>query len=137
MRAPFLAIVFLAALAACRSDVRVKSPDVGAAIPDLPLPPEGTFISRAGGADALQLTFHSATEEEGVIRYYRGILSEAPWNLVSDIQDSDGRTVLYAERDGPPLWVRIGRVTGGSGTTVELSGAVVRGDSSPAGAPAR
>jgi hypothetical protein len=52
------------------------------------------------------------------------VLSTGPWDLVSDEQDAEGARVLYAEREGPPIWVRIYKATGAEGSIVEISGAV-------------
>jgi hypothetical protein len=64
-----------------------------------------------------------------VTDYYRGVLTQGNWRLVSDIKTADGATALYAEQDGPPLWVKIWKADDGSGTMVQLSGAVVARDS--------
>ena len=37
----------------------------------------------------------------------------------------DGSVALYAEQDGPPLWVRIWPTSDSAGTMVELAGAMV------------
>jgi hypothetical protein len=44
--------------------------------------------------------------------------------------------VLYAEQDGPPIWVRVWPTTDRAGTMVELAGAVVGKDSAPPEQPA-
>jgi len=92
-------------------------------------------VSRAGSADALQLTLFSPGESDGVVEYYRGVLSKGKWRLVSDMKKPDGTVVLYAEQDGPPLWVSIWPTTDSAGTMVQLAGAVVGGDSAKAGRP--
>ena len=118
-------------LMACRSEPRESQPtppDFGKAFSHLPLPREPELVSRAGSADALQLTVHSPDGVDQVTEYYRNVLSNSPWRLVSDTKNPDGSTVLYAEHEGPPLWVRIWKL-GDRGTMVELTGAVVEKDS--------
>jgi hypothetical protein len=70
-------------------------------------------------------------EQEKVADYYRAVLTRGNWRLVSDIKNPDGSTALYAEQDGPPLWVRISKLTDRPGSLVQLSGAVSAKDSVP------
>ena len=114
-------------LAACGSEAgkgQPRLPTLGKAFTNLPLPPNPVLVSRAGSEDALQLTLQSPADEDQVLRYYRGVLSSDKWRLISDTRNRDGSTVLYAEHDGRPMWVRIWK-SGDRGTMVELSGAVV------------
>jgi hypothetical protein len=118
-------------LLACGSESRTpKPPNIDAAFSHLPLPPEPEFVSQAGSADALQITLHSTADVAKVLGYYRQVLSGENWRLVSDIKNADGSTVLYAEQEGPPLWVRIWKPNNRSGTMVQLTGAVVGADTS-------
>lgn len=87
------------------------------------------MVSRAGSADALQLTVYSPSETARVTDFYRSALTQGTWRLVSDIKSPDGSTALYAEHDGPPLWVRIWKANDRPGTMVQLTGAVVAQDS--------
>ncbi len=117
-------------LLACGSESATpKHPDVFKVLPDLPLPPGAQFVSRAGSAEALQITLFSPGPVAGVTAYYRDALSTGKWRLVGDVKKRDGSVVLYAEQDGPPMWVRIWPTSDSAGTMVELSGAVVGGDS--------
>ena len=102
-----------------------KPPDASAVFPNLPLPPEARVVSRVGSADALQLTLFSPNKSDGVIDYYRSQLSSGKWRLVGDTKRPDGSVALYAEQDGPPLWVRIWPTSDSAGTMVELAGALV------------
>ena len=118
-------------LFACRSQPRDSQPAQPAfakAFSNLPLPRDPELVSRAGSTDALQLTLHSPAGVDEVTEYYRTVLSNTPWRLVSDRKNPDGSTVLYAEHNGPPLWVRIWKL-GDRGTMVELTGAVIQKDS--------
>jgi hypothetical protein len=97
------------------------------------MPPEAQFVSRAGSEDALQITMFSPTPAATVVEYYRTELSRGKWRLVGDAKKADGSVLLYAEQDGPPMWVRIWPTTDGAGTMVELAGAVIGKDSAKAG----
>ena len=129
-------------LLACGSEPRTSKPpqppDFGKAFSNLPLPPNPEYVSQAGSSDALQISVHSPADINQVTEHYREVLSSENWRLVSDRTNPDGSTVLYAEQNGPPLWVRIWKPARG-GTMVELTGAVV--DSAKSGragsAPAR
>jgi hypothetical protein len=115
---------------ACGSEPRPpKPPELGAAFSTLPFPPEPELISQTGSADALQLTLHSPSDMDRILDYYRNMLSKGNWRLVSDVKSPDGSVALYAEQNGPPMWVRIWKPKGQSGTMVQLTGAVVAKDS--------
>jgi hypothetical protein len=114
----------VAGLAAC-GESAPKTASLHDAMPFLPLPPEATFVQKSGGPDALQITLRSTATADAVAKYYRGVLQKNGWRLVSDQKDLDGATVLFAEKKGPPLWVRVQQAADGNGTLVQLSGAVV------------
>jgi hypothetical protein len=111
-------------LAACR-DKPPQPPRVGEVFPNLPLPPHASFVSRAGGPEALQFTFRSPASADQVAGYYRNLFKHGGWKLVNDFKDTEGMVVLLAQQKGPPLWVRIHKADDGQGTMVELAGAVV------------
>jgi len=111
--------------ASCRSEPRADLPEVGDVLPLLPLPPDATGVTRSGSEDALQLTIQTSRDVDEMVGYYRHVFSEEPWVLISDTKAPDGANVLYAEADRRPIWVRIERSTGASGSTVQLSGAIV------------
>ncbi len=118
------ALVLCLLLVACR-DRTPHTPKIAEVFPNLPLPPEPSFVSRAGGPDALQFTFRSPAPADQVAAYYRKVFKQGGWKLVSDAKDADGAVVLLAEQKGPPLWVRIRKSDDGHSTVVELAGAVV------------
>lgn len=135
-------LVLCAALAACGD--KPKTATLGETLPRLLLPPDASFVERAAGADALQITVRSPSSPEAVATYYRQQLKRGGWQLVKDAKDADGATVLLAQQKGPPLWVRIRSDADGTGSLVELTGAVVpKHDSttakptSPAPSPAK
>jgi hypothetical protein len=111
------------AVASCQPDVQVDQAKLSDALPVLLVPPASQVVGRSASEDALQITFRSQWDEERLAGYYRELLSREPWELVNDAEDRDGATVLYAERDGPPLWIRIAKAVGAAGSLVEISGA--------------
>jgi hypothetical protein len=123
-------------LVACR-DRTPQTPKVGEVFPNLPLPPDASFVSRAGGPDALQFTFRSPESADQVAAYYRKLFKQDGWKLVNDAKDPEGVVVLLAEQKGAPLWVRIRKSDDGHSTLVELAGAVLpKKDSSGTRKPA-
>jgi hypothetical protein len=112
------------ALVACK-DKGPQMPKLSQALPNLPLPPNASVVSKSGGSDALQITLISSAKVKDVETYYRAILSKNGWRLVNDMRDRDGSVVLLAEQNGPPLWVRIKSTDDSVATMVELAGAVV------------
>lgn len=117
-------------LVACQAEQRTPDPpELTEAFSTLPLPPDPELVSRSASTDALQLTVRTPADLPQVAKYYRATLSRGNWRLISDMQNADGSTALYAEQDGPPLWVRIWKATDQQGTMVQLTGAVVEGDS--------
>jgi hypothetical protein len=129
-------VLFLCAgLAAC-GDKAPKTASLRDALPFIPLPPQATFVSRSGGPDALQITLRSPGKADDITAYYRAVLQKGGWRLVSDAKDKDGATVLFAEKKGPPLWIRVQPAEDGNGTLVQLSGAVVTQKDSAAAKPA-
>jgi hypothetical protein len=117
-------LVLCAALAAC-ADKTPKPPKLSEALPNIPLPPQASFVGRSGGSDALQITVRSPAAADAVGNYYRGVFKTGNWKLVNDAKDAEGATVLFAQQNGPPLWVRIYPAADGGGSIVELSGAVL------------
>jgi len=111
------------ALVACK-DKGPQMPKVSQVFPNLPLPPNASVVSKSGGSDALQITLISPVKAKDVETYYRAMLSKNGWRLVNDMRDRDGSVVLFAEQDGPPLWVRIKSTDDSVATMVELAGAV-------------
>jgi hypothetical protein len=112
-----------ATLAGC-GDRAPKQPKMADVFPNLPLPPGASLVGKSGGPDALQLTLRSTSPSAVVEAYYQKVLTENGWRLVNHFKAQDGATVLLAQQDGPPLWVRI--IPQDSTTTmVELAGAVM------------
>jgi hypothetical protein len=123
IRAPIRAALLCLALVAC-GDKPEKPAELVQAIPNLPLPPQPKFVQKSAGSQAVQLTVESPAKPDAVVAYYRDVFKRGNWRLVKEGRDQSGATILLAEQDGPPLWVRV-RPSGASGSVVELSGAVV------------
>lgn len=121
-------------LAACSPDPKKDMATVGQALPGLPLPPDARVVGRAGSADALQITFQTTWSPDSLADYYRLVFSRQPWTLQSDVTDQEGALVLYATREGPPIWLRITSVPGAPGAMLQMNGAVLPTPSGPAAA---
>ena len=117
-------VMLCLALAAC-GDKAPRTAKLSEALPNLPLPPGASFVDRAGGPDALQVTVRSPARADAVEAYYRRVFKQGGWRLVNDAKDAEGATVLFAQQNGPPLWVRIRNAEDGRGSLIELSGAVM------------
>ena len=133
---PIRAVLLCLALAACgdKRDKPDKPAEMAQALPNLPLPPDPKFVQKLAGPQAVQLTVESPAKPEAVVAYYRDVFKRGSWRLVKEGKDESGATILLAEQDGPPLWVRV-RPSGATGSVVELSGAVVPKGASPTPAP--
>jgi hypothetical protein len=129
------ALALCLALAAC-GDKPAKPIDIAKVLPNLPLPPRSSFVSRSAGADAAQVVMRTPAAPELVVAYYRDVFKRGPWKLVNEAKDAQGATVLLANQDGPPLWVRVRPSGDGTGSLIELSGAVVAQADSAAAKPA-
>jgi hypothetical protein len=124
-RLSILGFALSLAASACGRDSEPKPPKFAEVLPNVPLPPQATFVSKSGGADALQLTVRSPARADVVAAYYRNLFKRDGWRLVNDAKDQEGAVVFFAEQDGPPLWVRIRNAEDGRGSLVDLAGARV------------
>ena len=123
-------VVLVLGLAACGSGEQVDRPELADVMPVVPLPPDSRAVDVAGSEDAMLFTFLSRHDPDEMASYYRRLFTESPWTLISDSKSADGATIIYAENDKTPLWVRIFRTAGAPGSTIQLSGALVQRDSS-------
>jgi hypothetical protein len=112
------------ALLGC-GDKPLKQADVADALPNLPLPPSPTVVSKTGGPNTLMITVRSPAKVAEVEAYYRSVLTGPGWKLLKHSTDRSGAVFMLAEQKGPPLWVRIRSMPDNGGTIVDLAGAVV------------
>ena len=119
---PLLRTALVLLLAAC-SEPRPPAAQFADVMPNIPIPPESEVISREGGPDAIKLRFRSSQAPEELAEYYRNELSKGAWRLVSDALTEDGAIALYAETNGPPLWITIRKADGAAGSFVDIAGA--------------
>jgi hypothetical protein len=121
------------ALVAC-GDKPPTPPKMADVFSHLPVPPQASFVSRSGGADALQITVRTPIRPDQIATYYRSVFKTDEWKLINDTKDKGGDVVFFAQRRNRPLWVRVraDRSTGGS--LVDLAGAVVAEDSAKSAA---
>lgn len=135
MRRPLCLALAVLTLAACSPDPKKDIASVGQALPGLPLPPAARVVGRSGSTNALQINFQSLWSPDSLTEFYRQILSRPPWTLQSDVTDQEGAQVLYATREGPPIWLRITPVPGAPGAFLQMNGAVVPTPPGPDSAP--
>ena len=121
-----LALVLVLSACEKKKAEEPKLAQINEAIPNLILPQGATFVSRSGSADALSIVFRAPDEPDAIIAYYRRFLTPPLWRLVSDGKDNTGAHVLFAEQQGPPLWVRVWPDSTQSGSYVQLTGGVNR-----------
>jgi hypothetical protein len=116
------------ALVAC-GDKAPAPPKLSQVFSRLPIPPQARFVSRSGGADAIQITLRAPMPPDSIASYYRRVFKTDDWKLINDGKDQSGAVVFFAQRENRPLWVRVRLDEGGTGSLVDLAGAVVPGDS--------
>jgi hypothetical protein len=116
------------ALLAC-GDKPPTPPKLSQVFSRLPIPPQAQFVSRSGGADAIQITLRTPVLPDSIASYYRRVFKTDGWKLINDGKDPIGAVVFLAQRENRPLWVRVRLDEGGTGSLVDLAGAVVAPDS--------
>src|SRR2546428_5153852 len=128
MNSPLIrCLVICAVLAAC-GDKPPKNPKTASlhdALPVLPLPPDPSLVSRAGGPDALQVTVRSPAKSDVVEAYYRQMFKTGGWHLVSDAKDADGAGGFLSQQRGAPPWVGGSEGDHRGGSLVEATRAVL------------
>lgn len=90
--------------------------------------PRSQVVSVASGSDAAQVELSSTASTEAVAAWYRQALRLNGWELKSDGKLADGGVTIYAEQGRRPLWITLHPNVGGPGTTYNLIGAQVVGD---------
>jgi hypothetical protein len=120
------------ALVAC-GEKPARTPKISEVFPQLPIPPQASFVSRAGGTDALQITLRTPVQPDAIAVYYRSVFKTNEWKLINDAKDQDGAVVLFAQRRNHPLWVRVRADSAGGGSLVDLAGAILPDSAKAAG----
>jgi len=82
----------------------------------VPIVPGSQLRDTAGTREAARATLLVGQPPDSVAAFYRRRLTAEGWRIMSDMNDGGG-VVLYAQREGPPLWVQI-RPGPASGTTM-------------------
>jgi hypothetical protein len=90
--------------------------------------PGSILTNFAAGTDAAQVQFSSAASPDAVATWYRQTLRLNGWELRSDGKLPDGGITIYAEQGRRPLWITLHANGGGPGTSYNLIGAQVVGD---------
>jgi hypothetical protein len=98
-----------------------KPISLGDVLPNFPLPPQGEALTREGGADAMQFLFVSPMPPDSIVSYYTNVLSTGAFHLINE-QKSGKTTALYAEQDGPSIWVTVSP-NGNTGSQITIAGA--------------
>jgi hypothetical protein len=124
-------IVFLAALAlaacsggenAAQDEAAVRTPPVLAGVPII----DGSqVVDTSGTSEAARATLLVPMPPDSVAAFYRRRLAAEGWRIVGDVADAGG-VDLYAERNGPPLWVHIRPGQQPNTTLCALIGAIER-----------
>ena len=114
------------ALAACQKEKPVQVPSALDVFPAIILPPFASYVSKAGSKEALSVLLRTSLKPEAAANFYRAALRPPQWRLISDSKDNQGATLLYAERDGRPIWVRVYPDSEFNATFIEMTGAVAK-----------
>jgi hypothetical protein len=134
----FVAVIGLA-LAGCVAKETDRSP--GASAPQVfrgvPFPREARVVDTSSTPDAVRAVLRVDAPSALVLAFYRRELPKAGFRVIGDVGDS-AQADLYAQRDGPPLWVQVRRGPRPGTAVFTLIGAVGRaerrGDSAAAAA---
>jgi hypothetical protein len=74
----------------------------------VPFPREAHVVDTTTTADAVRAVLSVDAPSSLVLAFYRRELPKAGFRIVGDVGDS-AEADLYAQRDGPPLWVQVRR----------------------------
>ena len=119
-RLPF-AIAAFALLVACAGKEE-KPPATPNVLSGVPVLTGSQLIDTTRTPEAAGAVFFLQMPPDTVAALYRAILMANRWRIVGDLRDQGG-TDLYAEREGPPLWIQIRPAQGGA-TRYTLIGAL-------------
>lgn len=95
------------ALAACsgKEGAREAAPPPPV-LAGVPFPATARLTDTTRTADALRAQFFVGMSVDSLAAYYRRELPKAGFRIVGDVTDGP-RVDMYAQRDGPPLWVQM------------------------------
>jgi hypothetical protein len=129
MRATLM-LVMLTAVAACN---RPQPPDTRAmlrkSLQGVLVYPRSTLVDVTSGSDAAQVTLTTLDSVSVVASWFRSELNLNGWALQSDVTNGDGSIAIVAQKGSRPLWITLRPNVGGPGSTYNVIGAVVSGDS--------
>jgi len=130
MRRSFIVcLLAVVSLGACERRHEGESRDMAAhVLRGVLVYPGSNLVSVASGADAAQVQLSIAASPAAVATWYRQTLRLNGWTLKSDGTLPDGGITIYAEQGKRPLWIMLHPTVGGPGTTYNLIGAQVVGD---------
>ena len=114
------------AISACKKEKPEEVPSALDVFPAIITPPNASYVSKSGTKDALALLLRTPVKPDAATNFYRAALRPPEWRLISDAKDNQGATILYAERGGRPLWVRVWPDSEFNATFVEMTGAVAK-----------
>ncbi len=125
MKTPILLVAALgAALAGC---IAKEADSAGGPPPQVfrgvPFPREARLVDTTTTADAVRAVLAVDAPSSLVLAFYRRELPKAGFHILADPGDS-AEADLYAQRDGPPLWVQVRRGTRPGTAQFTLIGAV-------------
>jgi hypothetical protein len=120
IRSRFCLLAVTLLLAGCHKKAP-KTVSLGDVLPNFPLPPQGQALAREGGPDAMQFIFVSPVPPDSIVAYYTTVLSTGAFHLINE-QKSGKATALYAEQDGPSIWVTVAP-NGSDGSQITIAGA--------------
>jgi hypothetical protein len=101
----------------------ITPPVLGKVLPNLPLPPDPTALTRESSADATQMIFTTPVAVDSILTFYRDLLGKPPYRLINE-STNGGITSFYVEQDGPSMWVAVQK-NGTTGSMVTIAGAAV------------
>ena len=134
-------IILCAALVCALSACTGGGEQAGEAGGNVPTPPvlvgvpvlQGSqLVDTVATGEAARAVLLVAVSPDSVTAFYRRLLPAEGWRIVGDVRSDSGGVDLYAERDGPPLWIQVRRGGTPDSTRYVLIGAVraagLRGD---------
>jgi hypothetical protein len=87
-------------------DATRKPARAPALLAGVPIPDVARVLDTTGTADAARIVLSIAWPPDSVASFYRRELPKVGFRIVGDLADSTGID-LYAQRDGPPLWIQV------------------------------